>query len=181
MTFISLCILCKVSFDKTGVKKKKIWKKKNIYIFYNRESMYNAKVYIFDQHTFTISQRHSVTCDSSVNDKSTPAHGELHMLFYPLHPAGGIRGYYAKEGETREGQWELPESQGGRNSCFISTTAFALWMCTSNKGPVNHSMWAGMLCLCHSRPWCGAFVLVSSPVGAFSAQNNCIKWLLSQQ
>lgn len=33
--------------------------------------MYNAKVYIFDQHTFTISQRHSVTCDSSVTDKST--------------------------------------------------------------------------------------------------------------
>lgn len=135
--------------------------------------MYNAKVYIFDQHTFTISQRHSVTCDSSVTDKSTPAHGELHMLFYPLHPAGGIRGYYTKEGETREGQWELPESQGGRNSCFISTTAFALWMCTSKKGPVNHSMWAGMLCLCHSRPWCGAFVLVSSPVGAFK----CSEWL----
>lgn len=93
--------------------------------------------------------------------------------FTLLHPAGGIRGYYTKEGETREGQWELPESQGGRNSCFIFTTAFALWMCTSKKGPVNHSMWAGMLCLCHSRPWCGAFVLVSSPVGGFQ----CSEWL----
>lgn len=40
------------------------------------------------------------------------------MLSYPLHPAGGIRGYNTQEGETGEGQRELPESQRGK-VCFL--------------------------------------------------------------
>lgn len=39
------------------------------------------------------------------------------MLSYPLHPAGGIRGCNTQEGETGEGQRELPESQRGK-VCF---------------------------------------------------------------
>ncbi len=82
---------------------------------------------------------------------------ELHMLSYPLHPAGGIRGCVAQEGETGEGQRELPESQRGENSrlsiflqvviCFIflvSILAVVYLQCASNRSPVNLSMWAGL-------------------------------------
>lgn len=54
------------------------------------------------------------------------------MLSYPLHPAGGIRGCDAQEGETGEGQRELSESQRGENSrpsvviCFVF---FGLHLC----------------------------------------------------
>lgn len=39
---------------------------------------------------------------------------------------------------------------------FLFNTAFAVWICTSEKSLVNQSMWAGMWCLCQLKScvWC---------------------------
>lgn len=71
----------------------------------------------------------SSICDSSVHNVVLPPHPserELHILSYPLHPAGGIRGCNAQEGETGEGQRELPESQRGKNAQVQELVSWSL-------------------------------------------------------
>jgi len=82
------------------------------------------------------------------------------MLSYPLHPAGGISGCNAQEGEAGEGQRELPEGHRGESTrapVFFRVVQRYLLLfplhivvflgCMSNRPPVNQSMWAGLGCL----------------------------------
>lgn len=49
------------------------------------------------------------------------AHIDLHMLSYPLHPAGGIRGCTTKEGKSGQRQRELPQCQRGETIFTITS------------------------------------------------------------